>query len=91
MPGVRQADPVSNERRVAVWRDGTAETVPADSPAVNAFDLGLGRGDGDDVTIAAVDDPRTLGEQPLLPQRVAVMDGHDAVLLLDRARPSDQG
>ena len=33
-------------RRVAVWRDGAAATVPADEPVVTAFDAGLGRGDG---------------------------------------------
>ncbi len=32
--------------RVAVWRDGTARTVPPGDPVVTAFDLGLGRGDG---------------------------------------------
>jgi 4-amino-4-deoxychorismate lyase len=37
---------VTDQRRVAVWRDGAAEVVPADRPAVTAFDLGIGRGDG---------------------------------------------
>jgi 4-amino-4-deoxychorismate lyase len=37
---------VSDERRVAVWRDGAAVAVPADEPVVTAFDQGLGRGDG---------------------------------------------
>jgi 4-amino-4-deoxychorismate lyase len=46
MPGVRQAGPVSDQRVVAVWRDGVAVRVPADQPVVSAFDLGLGRGDG---------------------------------------------
>jgi len=37
---------VSDQRRVAVWRDGAAVPVPADEPVVTAFDQGLGRGDG---------------------------------------------
>jgi 4-amino-4-deoxychorismate lyase len=37
---------VSDQRRVAVWRDGAAVAVPADEPVVTAFDQGLGRGDG---------------------------------------------
>jgi 4-amino-4-deoxychorismate lyase len=37
---------VSDQRAVAVWRDGTAVRVPADQPVVTAFDQGLGRGDG---------------------------------------------
>jgi 4-amino-4-deoxychorismate lyase len=37
---------VSDQRRVAVWRDGVAVAVPADVPVVTAFDQGLGRGDG---------------------------------------------
>jgi 4-amino-4-deoxychorismate lyase len=37
---------VTDERRVAVWRDGTAVPAKPDEPVVTAFDLGLGRGDG---------------------------------------------
>jgi 4-amino-4-deoxychorismate lyase len=37
---------MGQQRAVAVWRDGTAVTVPADQPVVTAFDQGLGRGDG---------------------------------------------
>jgi 4-amino-4-deoxychorismate lyase len=37
---------VSDQRRVAVWRDGAAVSVPAGEPVVTAFDQGLGRGDG---------------------------------------------
>jgi 4-amino-4-deoxychorismate lyase len=37
---------VSDQRRVAVWRDGGAVAVPADQPVVTAFDQGLARGDG---------------------------------------------
>jgi 4-amino-4-deoxychorismate lyase len=46
MPAVRQAGPVSDLRKVAIWRDGAAVSVPADEPVVTAFDQGLGRGDG---------------------------------------------
>ena len=37
---------MTDQRRVAVWRDGAAVPVPADQPVVTAFDQGLGRGDG---------------------------------------------
>jgi 4-amino-4-deoxychorismate lyase len=37
---------VSDQRRVAVWRNGGAVAVPADQPVVTAFDQGLARGDG---------------------------------------------
>jgi 4-amino-4-deoxychorismate lyase len=37
---------VSDQRRVAVWRNGGAVAVPADQPVVPAFDQGLARGDG---------------------------------------------
>jgi 4-amino-4-deoxychorismate lyase len=37
---------VTDEQRVAVWRDGAAVPAKADEPVVTAFDLGLGRGDG---------------------------------------------
>ena len=59
MPGVRQAGPVSDQRVVAVWRDGVAVRVPADQPVVSAFDLGLGRGDGvfESVAVAHGDTP----------------------------------
>ena len=36
----------------------------------------VGAGDGEHVAVAAVHQPRALGEQPLLPQRVAVVGGH---------------
>ena len=35
-----------DQRKVAIWRDGAAVSVPADEPVVTAFDQGLGRGDG---------------------------------------------
>ena len=37
---------MSDQRKVAIWRDGAAVSVPADEPVVTAFDQGLGRGDG---------------------------------------------
>jgi 4-amino-4-deoxychorismate lyase len=37
---------VTDEQRVAVWRDGAPVPAKADEPVVTAFDLGLGRGDG---------------------------------------------
>jgi 4-amino-4-deoxychorismate lyase len=37
---------VSDQRRVALWRDGATVTLPAEQPVVTAFDQGLGRGDG---------------------------------------------
>ena len=52
MPGVGQAEGVSDERVVAVWRDGGAVVVPADEPVLSAFDLGLVRGDGVFETVA---------------------------------------
>ena len=43
---------MSDERVVAVWRDGVAVAVPPDEPVLSAFDLGLVRGDGVFETIA---------------------------------------
>lgn len=54
MPGVRQAGRVTEQRRVAVWRDGAAVAVPAGEPVVAAFDQGLGRGDGVFESVAVV-------------------------------------
>jgi len=47
---------VSDQRRVAVWRDGAAVPVPADEPVVTAFDQGLGRGDGVFESVAVTGD-----------------------------------
>jgi 4-amino-4-deoxychorismate lyase len=46
---------VSDQRRVAVWRDGAAVSVPADEPVVTAFDQGLGRGDGVFESVAVIE------------------------------------
>jgi len=43
---VRQAGAVSDERVVAIWRNGAAQRSAGDEPVISAFDLGLGRGDG---------------------------------------------
>ena len=51
----------------------------------------VGAGDGEDVAVAAVDQPRALGEQPLLAQRVAVVGGDRTALDGDRARAREQG
>jgi 4-amino-4-deoxychorismate lyase len=51
---VRQAEAVSDERVVAVWRDGAAIAVPPDEPVLSAFDLGLVRGDGVFETVAVI-------------------------------------
>jgi 4-amino-4-deoxychorismate lyase len=50
---------VSDQRNVAVWRDGAAVAVPADEPVVTAFDQGLGRGDGvfESVAVIGADTP----------------------------------
>ena len=45
---------MTDQRRVAAWRDGAAVTVPADQPVVTAFDQGLGRGDGVFESVAVV-------------------------------------
>lgn len=46
---------MTDQRRVAVWRDGAAVAVPADQPVVTAFDQGLGRGDGVFESVAVVE------------------------------------
>ncbi|RBY97166.1 branched-chain amino acid aminotransferase [Blastococcus sp. TF02-8] len=46
---------MTEQRRVAVWRDGAAVAVPADQPVVTAFDQGLARGDGVFESVAVVD------------------------------------
>ncbi|RBY91857.1 branched-chain amino acid aminotransferase [Blastococcus sp. TBT05-19] len=45
---------MSEQRRVAVWRNGTAVAVPAEQPVVTAFDQGLARGDGVFESVAVV-------------------------------------
>ncbi|MGY2003220.1 aminotransferase class IV [Blastococcus sp. SYSU DS1024] len=57
---------MSEQRRVAVWRDGAATAVPADQPVVTAFDLGLARGDGVFESVLVVG-----GSTPHLPAHLA--------------------
>jgi 4-amino-4-deoxychorismate lyase len=45
---------VTDEQRVAVWRDGAPVRAKADEPVVTAFDQGLGRGDGVFESVAVV-------------------------------------
>jgi 4-amino-4-deoxychorismate lyase len=72
---VRQAEGVSDLRRVAVWHDDAAVVVPADQPAVTAFDLGLGRGDGVFESVAVVD-----GGTPHLGDHLARLSRSAAIL-----------
>ena len=80
MPGVRQAEDVSELRTVAVWRNGGAAVVPADEPVVTAFDQGLGRGDGVFESVAVV-----RGRTPHLAAHLARLRASAA--LLDLADP----
>ena len=74
---------MSDQRSVAVWRDGAAVAVPADEPVVTAFDQGLGRGDGvfESVAVIGADTPR-------LDPHLERMAGSAA--LLDLADPGPQ-
>jgi 4-amino-4-deoxychorismate lyase len=80
---VRQADVVTDLRRVAVWRGDAAVVVPADQPVVTAFDLGLGRGDGVFESVAVVD-----GGTPHLDEHLARMARSAAIMEL--ADPGEQ-
>jgi 4-amino-4-deoxychorismate lyase len=73
---------VSDQRRVAVWRDGAAVSVPADEPVVTAFDQGLGRGDGVFESVAVAE-----GGTPHLGPHLARMTRSAA--LLDLADPGE--
>ncbi len=55
MPAVGQSGPVTEQRSVAIWRDGAAVAVPADEPVVTAADQGLVRGDGVFESVAVLD------------------------------------
>ncbi len=82
MPGVRQAGGVTEQRRVAFWRDGSAVAVPADQPVVTAFDQGLARGDGVFESVAVV-----AGSTPHLDAHLARLTRSAA--LLDIPSPGD--
>ncbi|MGY2083727.1 aminotransferase class IV [Blastococcus sp. SYSU DS0539] len=66
---------MTEQRSVAVWRDGAAVAVPADEPVVTAFDLGLARGDGVFESVAVV-----AGRTPHLAAHLARL-ARSAVLL----------
>ncbi|MGY1916245.1 aminotransferase class IV [Blastococcus sp. SYSU DS0973] len=69
---------MTEERRVAVWRDGAAVAVPAGDPVVTAFDQGLGRGDGVFESVAVV-----AGRTPHLHAHLARFARSAALLGLD--------
>jgi 4-amino-4-deoxychorismate lyase len=69
---------VTDERVVAIWRNGAAQQVGADEPAVSAFDLGLGRGDGVFESVAVVD-----GGTPHLADHLARLGRSAGLLELD--------
>ena len=73
---------MSDQRRVAVWRDGAAVSVPADEPVVTAFDQGLGRGDGVFESVAVAE-----GGTPHLGPHLARMTRSAA--LLDLTDPGE--
>jgi 4-amino-4-deoxychorismate lyase len=74
---------VTDERVVAIWRDGAAVRMSADQPAVSAFDLGLGRGDGVFESVAVID-----RGTPYLRDHLARLTRSAA--LLELAPPGDQ-
>jgi 4-amino-4-deoxychorismate lyase len=78
MPAVRQAGPVTDQRRVAVFRDAAVVRVAADQPAVTAFDTGLVRGDGVFETVDIVD-----GGAPRLAAHLARLTRSAALMELD--------
>ncbi|TFV53354.1 aminotransferase class IV [Blastococcus sp. TF02A_35] len=68
---------MTEQRRVAVWRDGAAVAVPADQPVVTAFDQGLARGDGVFESVAVVD-----GRTPHLDAHLARLTRSAALLAI---------
>ncbi|WP_104523735.1 aminotransferase class IV [Blastococcus atacamensis] len=73
---------MTEQRRVAFWRDGSAVAVPADQPVVTAFDQGLARGDGVFESVAVV-----AGSTPHLDAHLARLTRSAA--LLDIPSPGD--
>jgi 4-amino-4-deoxychorismate lyase len=82
MPAVRQSGPVTEQRSVAIWRNGAAVAVPADEPVVTAADQGLVRGDGVFESVAVVE-----GTTPHLEPHLARM--HRSAALLEIPHPGD--
>ena len=67
---------MTDVRRVAVWRDGAAVALPADQPAVTAFDAGLGRGDGvfESVSVTGGTTPHLAAHLDRLARSAALLD-----------------
>jgi len=82
MPGVGHSGPVTEQRSVAIWRNGAAVTVPADEPVLTASDQGLVRGDGVFESVAVLD-----GATPHLPAHLARLARSAA--LLEIPHPGD--
>ena len=74
---------MDDQRRVAVWRDGAAMSVPADEPVVTAFDQGLGRGDGVFESVAVLN-----GRTPYLDAHLARMSTSARLLALADPGPA---
>jgi 4-amino-4-deoxychorismate lyase len=68
---------VTDERVVAIWRNGAAARISGDEPAISAFDQGLGRGDGVFESVAV-----TEGATPHLDDHLARLRRSAAVLEL---------
>ncbi|RZU33333.1 aminotransferase class IV [Blastococcus saxobsidens] len=66
---------MTEQRTVAIWRDGAAVAVPAAEPVVTAFDQGLGRGDGVFESVAVVE-----GRTPHLDAHLARLDRSASLL-----------
>ena len=79
---MRQAGAVTDERVVAIWQNGTAQRSAADEPAISAFDLGLGRGDGVFESVFVAD-----GGTPHLADHLARL--HRSAELLELTDPGD--
>ena len=67
---------MDDQRRVAVWRNGAAVSVPADEPVVTAFDQGLGRGDGvfESVSVVAATTPHLEAHLHRLTRSAALLE-----------------
>jgi 4-amino-4-deoxychorismate lyase len=74
---------VTDERVVAIWRNGAAQRAAADQPAISAFDLGLGRGDGVFESVFVTD-----GGTPHLADHLARL--HRSATLLELSDPGNE-
>ncbi|MBN1094111.1 aminotransferase class IV [Blastococcus sp. TML/M2B] len=73
---------MTDQRSVAIWRDGAAVAVPPDEPVVTAWDQGLVRGDGAFESVAVLD-----GTTPHLPAHLARLAR--SAVLLEIPQPGD--